>query len=111
MRTKLRQSESSVKTLRISISQAVPGMMAAVDVYTFNNQLIIAKGTKLTDTIITRLKFYSVTDLNILSEDVMPQPSLALKKKQPIMNRLKIVLNLSILMRPLKNQLKTLNVN
>ena len=81
MRTKLRRSESSVKTLRISIRQAVSGMIAAVDVYTFNNQLIIAKGTKLTDIIITRLNFYSVTDLYILSEDVKPLPYTVMKKE------------------------------
>jgi len=50
-------------------------MVAADDVYTFNNQLIIAKGTKLTDKIITRLKFYSISELYVFSEEPKHQPT------------------------------------
>ena len=52
-----------MKTTRIFASQAVPGMVVAEDVYTFNNQMIIAAGTTLDDKMITRMKFYSVATI------------------------------------------------
>ncbi len=55
---------------RITIRQATPGMVAGEDVYNYNNQLVISEGTVLTDKIITRLKFYSITDFSIILEDV-----------------------------------------
>jgi putative nucleotidyltransferase with HDIG domain len=51
--------------LKILVSQALPGMIVAIDVYTKNNHLVIAKDTTLTDKIITRLEFYSITNLTI----------------------------------------------
>lgn len=56
---------------RITTRQATPGMIAGEDIYTYNNQLIISEGTALTDKIITRLKFYSVSDFNINLEDAV----------------------------------------
>lgn len=58
-----------MNTRKILTSQAKPGMIAADDIYTFNNQLIIAKDTTLTDRIITRLKFYSIPNFLIFEED------------------------------------------
>ena len=55
-----------IKTLT---SQAIPGMIVAEDIYTKDHYLIIAKDTVLTDKIITRLKFYSITDFYIYCED------------------------------------------
>lgn len=52
---------------KILTSQAVPGMIVAVDVYTKDNHLIIAKETPLTDKIITRLVFYSIIELSVYS--------------------------------------------
>lgn len=54
-----------MQTKRILTSQAVPGMIIADDIYTFNNQMILAKGSKLTNRAITRLKFYSINDIRI----------------------------------------------
>lgn len=54
---------------KILTSQAVPGMVSADDVYTFNNLLIIKKNTCLTDRIITRLKFYSIHEISVFVED------------------------------------------
>lgn len=54
-----------MKTKRILTSQATPGMIVADDIYTFNNQMIIAKGSRLTNRAITRLKFYSINDIRI----------------------------------------------
>lgn len=51
--------------IKILISQALPGMITAEDIYTKDNHLIIAKGTTLTDKIITRLVFYSIIELSI----------------------------------------------
>ena len=52
-------------TLRIRTNQAKPGMIAAHDVYTLNNQLIITKGTVLNERVITRLQFYNIFGLNV----------------------------------------------
>lgn len=65
-----------MKTQKIPIAQAAPGMIVADDVYTFNNQLIISAGMSLTDKMITRLKFYSIKYILIsLSEDDNISPS------------------------------------
>ncbi len=54
-----------MKTMKLFTSQITPGMVVAEDVYTFNNQLIIAAGTVITDKLITRLNFYSVNALTV----------------------------------------------
>lgn len=69
-----------MKTVRIPISQAIPGAISADDVYSSNHQLIISKGTTLTRKIITSLKFYSILDLSILAEDSDYPSSTQLKK-------------------------------
>lgn len=51
--------------LKLPIDQVVPGMIVAEDVYTFNNQLIIASKTTLTDRIITHLNFYAIPHVTI----------------------------------------------
>jgi len=58
-----------MKVVRILTNQAKPGMVVADDVYTYNNQLIIAKDTALTNRAITRLNFYSITDIKIICEE------------------------------------------
>lgn len=58
-----------MKTEKILVSQAIPGMVVAASVYTKDNHLIIAKDTTLTDRIITRLVFYSITELCIYTFD------------------------------------------
>ncbi len=65
-----------MKRLKIHTSEAVPGMIVAEDVYTYNNQLILSIGASLTDKMITRLKFYSINELYIkLAEpDVSQSP-------------------------------------
>ena len=54
-----------MKSRKISLSQAVPGMVAASDLLSKDGLLIMKKDTTLTDKIITRLEFYSVLELNI----------------------------------------------
>lgn len=62
--------------LKILTKQASPGMKVAEDVYTFNNQLIIPKGTILTDKAITRIKFYSIKNIMISVPDKAMAPVL-----------------------------------
>jgi putative nucleotidyltransferase with HDIG domain len=62
-----------MKTAKIPVSQLTPDMIVADSVYTFNNQLIIQEGTRLSDKIITRLKFYSIDLIRILVEDDAPE--------------------------------------
>ncbi|XME02481.1 HD-GYP domain-containing protein [Lachnospiraceae bacterium C1.1] len=50
---------------RVLTQNLSPGMITAEDVYSYNNQLIIAKGGALTDKIITKLEFYSVLSVKI----------------------------------------------
>lgn len=53
---------------RVRTSELHPGMRTAEDVYSYNNQMIMPKGTILDDKMITRLEFYSVLAIRI-SED------------------------------------------
>lgn len=57
----------------ISTNEAVPGMIVSQDIYTFNNQLLIGARTPLTDRIITRLKFYAISKIEILEENESTQ--------------------------------------
>ena len=58
---------------KILISQAVPGMVVAADVFTKDDHLVIAKETTLTDKIITRLEFYSVIELSVYTLSTNPK--------------------------------------
>lgn len=58
-----------MKIKTISAAQAAPDMTVADDIFSFSGQLIIPKGTVLTNRSITRLKFYSITDLKIVVND------------------------------------------
>lgn len=57
-----------MRFIKIFTSQAIPGMVVAEDIYTKDNHLIISKDTTLTDKIITRLEFYSITDISVFSD-------------------------------------------
>lgn len=54
-----------MKVIKVLVSQAVPGMIIASDVFTKDSHLVIAKDTALTDKIITRLVFYSIVDISV----------------------------------------------
>lgn len=63
---------------RVNISNLVPGMVTAEDVYTYGNQLIIPKHTILNDKAITRLEFYSIVSIRV--EDApadLPTPAVS----------------------------------
>ncbi|MBE5935733.1 MAG: HD-GYP domain-containing protein [Lachnospiraceae bacterium] len=55
-----------MKTEFVSVSDAIPGMIVACDIYTFNNILLIDKGASLTDRVITRLMFYNIEQIEII---------------------------------------------
>jgi len=50
---------------RVNISELLPGMITAEDVYNFNNQLILPRGIILNDKTITKLEFYSVLQVKV----------------------------------------------
>src|SRR5690554_4191591 len=58
-----------MNTLKILTTQAIPGMVVSEDIYTKDLHLIIRKDTTLTDKIITRLEFYSITDFSVYAGD------------------------------------------
>uniref|UniRef100_UPI004056C33C HD-GYP domain-containing protein n=1 Tax=Acetatifactor sp. TaxID=1872090 RepID=UPI004056C33C len=59
---------------RLSTLQLVPGMIVAENVLSFNRQLVISKGTILTDKLITKLDLYGI--LTIYVEDLIPDATL-----------------------------------
>lgn len=67
----LRQAARSIVPMkRLSITQLIPGMIVAEDVYDLEHELLIEKGTVLTDKLITKLDLYGI--LTIFAEDVVP---------------------------------------
>ncbi|MBE5960414.1 MAG: hypothetical protein E7256_03355 [Lachnospiraceae bacterium] len=64
-----------MKTIKLFTNEAIPGMVVGEDIYTFSNQLIIPKGSRLSDKMISRLKFYSIPELVIESEEEEKGPS------------------------------------
>lgn len=50
---------------RLRVSELVPGMVTAEDVYNYNGQMVLPKGMSLTDKAITRLEFYSILSVRI----------------------------------------------
>ena len=59
---------------RLSITQLIPGMTVAEDIYDLEHELLVQKGTVLTDKLITKLDLYGI--LTIFAEDtIQPVPS------------------------------------
>lgn len=54
---------------RLSITQLIPGMTVAEDVYDLDHELLVQKGTVLTDKLITKLDLYGI--LTIFAEDAI----------------------------------------
>ncbi len=50
-----------------------PGMVVAADVYNYANQLVVPKGTVLTDYSITKLEYYSILRVRVL-DDILELP-------------------------------------
>lgn len=56
---------------RLRISELVPGMVTAEDVFNYNGQMVLPCGMTLTDRAITRLEFYSILSVKI--EDALTE--------------------------------------
>ncbi len=72
------------KILKIKTSLAKPGMIIGKDIYSVSEHFIAGAGTRLTDRMITRLKFYFIEELFIVNPDYSEeQPKKTAPKKQP----------------------------
>lgn len=60
-----------MEAIRIRTDQAVSGMIVAADIYSSNDQLLISKGTKLDDRMITKLRFYNVYGLWVYKRETV----------------------------------------
>ncbi|NLL72609.1 MAG: HD-GYP domain-containing protein [Clostridiales bacterium] len=58
-----------MEAIRIRTEQATVGMIVAADIYSSNDQLIITKGTKLDERMITRLRFYNIYGFYVTKEE------------------------------------------
>lgn len=66
---------------RISTMQLLPGMIAAEDVFSYADQLLIANGTALTDGTIAQLDMHDIVSIKI--EDA-PKKPLTVQKPEPV---------------------------
>lgn len=59
---------------RMYTTQLIPGMTVAENIFSYNQQLIISRGTVLTDKLITRLELYGVLSVSVddTVEDAAP---------------------------------------
>jgi hypothetical protein len=58
---------------KIQTSKLKPGMVVGSDVLNYDNKTIIAKGTTLSQTLITRLELYGI--LSVYVDDKIPEAS------------------------------------
>ena len=61
---------------RLSTTQLVPGMTVAEDVLTYDRQLILPRGTVLTDKSIMKLDLYGILTISIENTDGSASSSL-----------------------------------
>lgn len=64
--------------MKIKTIYAEPGMIIGKDIYSSTDYLIAGEGTALTDRMISRLKFYSVEEIDIVTPDFLRE------KEQPV---------------------------
>lgn len=68
---------------RVRTSELRPGMKTAEDVYSYNNQMIMPKGTILDDKMITRLEFYSVLAIRITEDGDAEEEAVEVISQEP----------------------------
>ena len=99
---------------KINISEAKPGMVLASDAYSSSEQRVLEKGTALTDKSITRLKFYSVREVEIVldAEPAQPKEPESLKQENVISytKRLKKTPEYKVFAKSFKNTVDVLEV-
>ena len=64
---------------RVNAKDLIPGMVVAEDVYNYNDQLVLSKGTVLNDQAITRLAMYSILNVQISDDETMAPLNVAPK--------------------------------
>ena len=74
---------------RVKVSELLPGMVTAEDVFNYNDQLIIPRGTVLTDQNITRLEFYAIMSIRLDDSIKESAPAEAAYENQPYSERVK----------------------
>ncbi|TAH70878.1 MAG: HD-GYP domain-containing protein [Anaerolineaceae bacterium] len=63
-----------MEAVRIRTDEVTIGMVVAADIYSSSDQLIITKGTKLDERMITRLRFYNIYGLHVYDGDPDEEP-------------------------------------
>ena len=58
-----------MEVIRKRTDEAEVGMVVAADIYSTNDQLIVTKGTRLDERMITRLRFYNIYGLYVFNGD------------------------------------------
>jgi len=81
--SKLDWGYKKVEAIKIRTDQAVSGMIVAADVYTPNDQLLITKGTRLDDRVITKLRFYNIYGLSVYKGEPQEESYLEKLRKTP----------------------------
>lgn len=54
-----------MEALKIRTDQAVPGMIAASDIYNSLDQLLVSEGTEFNDKILTRIRYYNIQMVSV----------------------------------------------
>ena len=69
---------------RLSTMQLVPGMITGADILDMDGQLILSKGTELTDRLITKLDMYGILTVSITDNIPLPEaPEIISAPREP----------------------------
>ena len=68
---------------RLSITQLIPGMVVAEDVYDLNHELLVEKNTVLTDKLITKLDLYGILTIHVDDTVSVPAESAGTEDEEP----------------------------
>ena len=96
------------KIILVSVSDLVPGMIVARDVYTRNNQMLVPADTKITESIIARMTFFGI-DNPIHFEIGMGKGKFihAMAEQNPGINYIGIEMYSSVLYRAIEKRQQT----
>lgn len=53
---------------KVQVSNLIPGMITAEDIYTFSGKLLVGRGVTLLDNLIAKLEFYSIVSVKVEDE-------------------------------------------
>lgn len=65
------KQKGDIHMKRVNTKDLIPGMVVAEDVYNYNDQLVLSKGTILNDQAITRLEMYAILSLQVSDDETM----------------------------------------